>query len=160
MKKLLTVALFVARRAARSLRRRGSAALSPFAGNVGNAIWTLVIFVIVVVVLGKFAWGPVLALLQQREEFIHKSLSDAKQRSRRSGSAAEGVRREAPERAGRGGGDHRGSAHGRRAAARGTPRSARERGGRHDGQERRAADSAADRHARSSRSGRKRSICP
>jgi F-type H+-transporting ATPase subunit b len=52
--------------------------LSPFAGNVGNAVWTLVIFVIVVVLLGKFAWGPVLALLQQREEFIHKSLSDAK----------------------------------------------------------------------------------
>src|SRR5215510_5540429 len=52
--------------------------LSPFAGNVGNAVWTLLIFVIVVVLLGKFAWGPVLALLQQREEFIHKSLSEAK----------------------------------------------------------------------------------
>jgi F-type H+-transporting ATPase subunit b len=52
--------------------------LSPFAGNVGNAVWTLVIFVIVVILLGKFAWGPVLGLLQQREEFIHKSLSDAK----------------------------------------------------------------------------------
>ena len=53
-------------------------ALSPFAGNLGNAIWTLGIFVIVVIVLGKFAWGPILALLQQREEFIHRSLSDAK----------------------------------------------------------------------------------
>src|SRR5262245_12587044 len=53
-------------------------ALSPFAGNLGNAIWTLVIFLIVVLVLGKFAWGPVLALLQEREQFIHKSLSDAK----------------------------------------------------------------------------------
>jgi F-type H+-transporting ATPase subunit b len=52
--------------------------LSPFAGNVGNAVWTLVIFVLVVILLGKFAWGPVLALLKQREEFIHKSLSDAK----------------------------------------------------------------------------------
>jgi len=52
--------------------------LSPFAGNVGNALWTLIIFLIVVAVLGKFAWGPVLALLQQREEFIHRSLSDAK----------------------------------------------------------------------------------
>src|SRR5262247_3955755 len=52
--------------------------LSPFAGNVGNAVWTLLIFVIVVLLLGKFAWGPVLSLLQQREEFIHKSLSDAK----------------------------------------------------------------------------------
>jgi len=52
--------------------------LSPFAGDLGNAIWTLVIFLIVVVLLGKFAWGPVLGLLRQREEFIHKSLSDAK----------------------------------------------------------------------------------
>jgi F-type H+-transporting ATPase subunit b len=54
------------------------APLSPFAGNVGNAIWTLGIFLIVVVVLGKFAWGPILSLLQQREAFIHKALSDAK----------------------------------------------------------------------------------
>ncbi len=54
------------------------AALSPFAGDLGNAIWTLVIFVIVVLVLGKFAWGPVLGLLQQREEFIHRALSEAK----------------------------------------------------------------------------------
>lgn len=53
-------------------------ALSPFAGNVGNAIWTLGIFLIVVVVLGKFAWGPILSLLQEREAFIHKALSDAK----------------------------------------------------------------------------------
>jgi F-type H+-transporting ATPase subunit b len=52
--------------------------LSPFAGNVGNAVWTLVIFLIVVIVLGKFAWGPLLSLLKQREDFIHKSLSDAK----------------------------------------------------------------------------------
>jgi F-type H+-transporting ATPase subunit b len=52
--------------------------LSPFSGNVGNAVWTLAIFIIVVILLGKFAWGPVLALLQQREEFIHRSLSDAK----------------------------------------------------------------------------------
>jgi F-type H+-transporting ATPase subunit b len=55
-----------------------AAALSPFAGNVGNAIWTLAIFLLVVTILGKFAWGPVLALLQERERFIHKSLADAK----------------------------------------------------------------------------------
>ena len=54
------------------------AALSPFAGDVGNAIWTLVIFLTVVVVLGKFAWGPVLGLLKEREDFIRKSLHDAK----------------------------------------------------------------------------------
>ena len=51
---------------------------SPFSGNVGNAVWTLVIFVLVVVVLGKFAWGPVLDLLKTRENFIHDALSAAK----------------------------------------------------------------------------------
>lgn len=52
--------------------------LSPFAGDLGNAVWTLAIFLLVVLVLGKFAWGPLLAQLRQREEFIHRSLSDAK----------------------------------------------------------------------------------
>jgi F-type H+-transporting ATPase subunit b len=51
--------------------------LNPFAGNVGNAIWTLVIFLLVVVVLGKFAWGPILQMLQDRERFIHKAVNDA-----------------------------------------------------------------------------------
>jgi F-type H+-transporting ATPase subunit b len=76
MKKLLTVALLAF--AAIPLHAAEEAPLSPFAGNVGNAIWTLAIFVLVVVVLGKFAWGPVLSLLKQREDFIHKSLSEAK----------------------------------------------------------------------------------
>ena len=77
MKKLLTIA-FVALAALPLYAAEEGTVLSPFAGNVGNAIWTLLIFVIVVVVLGKFAWGPVLSLLKQREDFIHKSLSDAK----------------------------------------------------------------------------------
>ena len=76
MKKALILA-FVAT-AAIPLRAAEEAPLSLFAGNVGNALWTLVIFVLVVVVLGKFAWGPILSLLKQREDFIHKSLSDAK----------------------------------------------------------------------------------
>src|SRR5215813_11227663 len=76
MKKLITLA-FVALAAA-PLYAAEETTLSPFAGNLGNAIWTLAIFVLVVIVLGKFAWGPVLSLLKQREDFIHKSLSDAK----------------------------------------------------------------------------------
>jgi F-type H+-transporting ATPase subunit b len=50
-----------------------------FAGDIGNAVWTLVIFVLVIVVLGKFAWGPLLGGLQQREEFIRRSLKEAKE---------------------------------------------------------------------------------
>ncbi len=49
-----------------------------FAGDLGNAIWTLVIFLGVVFVLGKFAWGPILDNLQKREEFIRSSLEEAK----------------------------------------------------------------------------------
>ena len=50
-----------------------------FAGDIGNAVWTLVIFLLVIVVLGKFAWGKLLSGLQQREEFIRSSLKEAKQ---------------------------------------------------------------------------------
>jgi len=49
-----------------------------FAGDLGNMIWTVVIFTLVVVVLGKFAWGPILEGLQARETFIRDSLSEAK----------------------------------------------------------------------------------
>lgn len=56
----------------------GEAANNPFAGDIGNALWTLVIFGLVVVVLGKFAWGPLLKSLQAREEFIRESLEKAR----------------------------------------------------------------------------------
>lgn len=49
-----------------------------FAGDLGNIIWTLVVFLLVVVVLGKYAWGPILAGLKQREDFIHDALAKAK----------------------------------------------------------------------------------
>lgn len=49
-----------------------------FAGDVGNAIWTIAIFLLVVVVLGKYAWGPILKSLQAREDFIRESLEKAK----------------------------------------------------------------------------------
>ena len=51
---------------------------SIFSGDIGNFIFTLIIFVIVVTVLGKFAWKPVLRVLQQREQMIHDALVEAK----------------------------------------------------------------------------------
>jgi F-type H+-transporting ATPase subunit b len=50
----------------------------PFSGDVGTALWTLVIFVLVVLVLGKYAWGPLLSGLQARERFIREALEAAK----------------------------------------------------------------------------------
>ena len=57
----------------------GGGSANPFAGDLGNALWTLIIFVLVLVVLGKFAWGPILQALQKREDFIHESLREAQQ---------------------------------------------------------------------------------
>ena len=51
---------------------------SIFTGDLGNIIWSLVTFLIVLVVLGKFAWGPILGALQKREDFIRESLEQAK----------------------------------------------------------------------------------
>ncbi|MFY9820466.1 MAG: F0F1 ATP synthase subunit B [Thermoanaerobaculia bacterium] len=58
--------------------KAGEEAPNLLAGDLGNSFWTLVIFLIVLVVLGKFAWGPLLSGLQARESYIRKSLEDAK----------------------------------------------------------------------------------
>jgi F-type H+-transporting ATPase subunit b len=78
IQRAITVVFFVLAAVPAYAAEEAEGGLSPFAGNVGNAIWTLTIFVIVVAVLGKFAWGPILKLLQDREEFIHKAVADAK----------------------------------------------------------------------------------
>lgn len=41
------------------------------------AIWTIVIFVLLLTVLKKFAWGPMIQGLHAREENIHKAVSEA-----------------------------------------------------------------------------------
>jgi F-type H+-transporting ATPase subunit b len=51
--------------------------VSPFAGDLGNVIWTLVIFFLLLFVLGKYAWGPILSGLQARESFIREALEKA-----------------------------------------------------------------------------------
>ncbi len=50
-----------------------------FAGDFGNVLWTLVIFFLVLAVLGKYAWGPMLDSLKAREDFIRESLVTAKE---------------------------------------------------------------------------------
>ena len=62
----------------------GGESSNPFAGDIGVAVWTVVIFLIVVFVLGKFAWGPILSALQKREDFIRDSLESAKKDRRES----------------------------------------------------------------------------
>jgi F-type H+-transporting ATPase subunit b len=58
----------------------GHGASTPFSGNkVIDAVVTLVIFALVLIILGRFAWGPLLRALQDREKFIEDSLAKAKE---------------------------------------------------------------------------------
>jgi len=56
----------------------GSGTPNVFSGDLGNLIWTLAIFFVLLIVLGRFAWKPILAALQNREKFITESIAGAK----------------------------------------------------------------------------------
>ena len=43
----------------------------------GLFIWTIVTFLVLLTLLAKFAWGPLLQSLEARQETIRKSLADA-----------------------------------------------------------------------------------
>lgn len=77
--RILGLALAASTLAATSARAaEGGATGGPFEGNIGVALWTLIIFALVIFVLGRYAWGPILGGLQAREKFIRESLQKAK----------------------------------------------------------------------------------
>ena len=43
----------------------------------GLFIWTIVTFLVLLALLGKYAWGPLMKALDQREQTIRKALDDA-----------------------------------------------------------------------------------
>ena len=43
----------------------------------GLFVWTILTFLLLVFVLAKFAWKPLLKMLQDREDMIRSSLEDA-----------------------------------------------------------------------------------
>ena len=45
----------------------------------GLFIWTIITFLVLLGLLAKFAWGPLLRALEERQETIRKSLDDATQ---------------------------------------------------------------------------------
>jgi F-type H+-transporting ATPase subunit b len=76
--KVITSILIGSMLALPALAAEGGGEVSIFSGDLGNMIWTLVIFLIVLFVLGKFAWGPILEQLNARESFIRDSLEEAR----------------------------------------------------------------------------------
>ncbi|MGE0160991.1 MAG: F0F1 ATP synthase subunit B [Gemmatimonadales bacterium] len=49
--------------------------------NTGLSAWTLIVFVLLVVILGKFAWKPILQNVESREKGIQSALDEAAQRN-------------------------------------------------------------------------------
>ena len=43
----------------------------------GLFVWTIITFMVLFFVLAKFAWKPLMKMLQEREEMIRDSLDDA-----------------------------------------------------------------------------------
>jgi F-type H+-transporting ATPase subunit b len=50
--------------------------------NPGLIIWTIITFVMLLVILKQFAWKPLLEALQQREEGVRQSIERAEQAKR------------------------------------------------------------------------------
>jgi F-type H+-transporting ATPase subunit b len=48
----------------------------------GLFIWTIITFLVLLTLLARFAWGPLLKALESRQEMIRKSLDDAEEARR------------------------------------------------------------------------------
>ncbi|ACG75676.1 ATP synthase F0, B subunit [Anaeromyxobacter sp. K] len=46
--------------------------------NPGLTLWTAITFLVMLVVLGKFAWGPIVKMLAERERSIREAIDSAK----------------------------------------------------------------------------------
>ncbi len=76
---ILAVMVIVATQQAAWAAGEGHESPSLFEGDLGNVIVTLITFLVVLFALGKFAWRPILGALKSREEFIEKSLREARE---------------------------------------------------------------------------------
>jgi len=56
----------------------GGGATNPLDIMFDTALWSIVIFILLLLILKKYAWGPILEGLQKREETIRSSLEEAK----------------------------------------------------------------------------------
>ncbi len=65
--------------------------------NFALSFWTFVTFALLIVVLGKFAWGPILQMIETREKSIAEAIESAK-RERASAEAASSEMKAALER--------------------------------------------------------------
>jgi F-type H+-transporting ATPase subunit b len=73
----LSTALCVAAEAGHAAGAENKPALLTF--DPGAAVWSIIVFVLLLIALRAAAWKPILRVLTEREQFIEKSIADAKQ---------------------------------------------------------------------------------
>jgi len=73
----------------------GGAAL--FDINVGLSLWTVVVFLALLGILWKFAWGPILGAVQEREDRIQQALDESERQRKEAESLLEAHRQQLAE---------------------------------------------------------------
>ncbi len=58
-------------------QNNGGPAASLFKFDPGVAIWTIIVFVLLLTLLKRFAWGPIISSIEEREKTIRDSLDRA-----------------------------------------------------------------------------------
>lgn len=56
-----------------------------FSGTIADAVWTIIWFIVLMLVLGKFAWKPILQGLQSREDYIRRQIEQAEETKQKAG---------------------------------------------------------------------------
>ena len=62
---------------ASAAQQGGEAEISLFSGTFADALWTVIAFVVLLLVLCKYAWGPLLKTLNARQQQIEQHLKTA-----------------------------------------------------------------------------------
>ena len=78
---------------ASAMAAEGEGGASSGAGDLGQAIATVVIFLLLLAVLGRWAWRPIVSQLQQREQRIADTISAAQKREKEAQDLLESYRK-------------------------------------------------------------------
>lgn len=63
-----------------ALLAEGEGTTPLFTVNLGTTVWTTIVFLVLLGILWKFAWGPILAAVEAREKAIQSALDEAVRR--------------------------------------------------------------------------------
>jgi len=78
----------------RALLASGEGTTPLFTVNLGTTVWTTIVFLALLGILWKFAWGPILAAVDAREKAIQDALDEAARRNDEATRLVEEHRRE------------------------------------------------------------------